>query len=74
MSRTFLRTQEGSAAHLRAYFEQPLEFSKYLAAERLLLNIDADERAPATSAVALAMVRVQSPSRPTVEKAGEGPE
>jgi hypothetical protein len=36
ISRTFIRSQETSAKHLRAYFDQPLEFSRYLAAERLL--------------------------------------
>lgn len=36
ISRTFVRSQETSAKHLRAYFDQPLEFSRYLAAERLL--------------------------------------
>jgi hypothetical protein len=59
VSQTFIRTQEGSAAHLRAYFQQPLEFSKYLAAERLLEDLNADERAAATSAVALAIAGVR---------------
>ena len=36
IGRTFVRSQESAAAHLRAYFDQPLEFSKFLAAERLL--------------------------------------
>lgn len=36
ISRTFVRSQETSAGHLRSYFDQPLEFSRYLAAERLL--------------------------------------
>ncbi|MEV0344926.1 hypothetical protein AB0H88_04120 [Nonomuraea sp. NPDC050680] len=36
ISRTFIRSQESSALHLRAYFNQPLEFSRYLAAERFL--------------------------------------
>jgi hypothetical protein len=36
VSRTFVRSQETSARQLRAYFDQPLEFSRYLAAERLL--------------------------------------
>ncbi|SRR6266496_549681 len=36
ISHTFVRSQETSARHLRAYFDQPLEFSRYLAAERLL--------------------------------------
>jgi hypothetical protein len=36
IGRTFVRSQEAAASHLRAYFDQPLEFSRYLAAERLL--------------------------------------
>ncbi|MFI6296670.1 helix-turn-helix domain-containing protein [Nonomuraea sp. NPDC050790] len=40
ISKTFVRSQETSAAHLRSYFDQPLEFSRYLAAERLLNGVD----------------------------------
>lgn len=36
IGRTCVRSQESAASHLRAYFDQPLEFSRYLAAERLL--------------------------------------
>ncbi len=36
VARTFVKSQETAAAHLRAYFDQPLEFSRYLAAERLI--------------------------------------
>ncbi|TDB83364.1 hypothetical protein E1264_28635 [Actinomadura sp. KC216] len=39
ISRTFVRSQETSASHLRSYFDQPLEFSRYLAAERLLGSV-----------------------------------
>ncbi len=48
ISRTFVRSQESSAGHLRSYFDQPLEFSRYLAAERLLDSVqalDAEQRA-----------------------------
>ncbi|WP_433465715.1 TRADD-N-associated membrane domain-containing protein [Spirillospora sp. CA-128828] len=40
ISRTFVRSQESAASHLRAYFNQPLEFSRYLAAERLLESLN----------------------------------
>ncbi|WP_329431102.1 hypothetical protein OG339_48935 (plasmid) [Streptosporangium sp. NBC_01495] len=43
IGRTFVRSQESAAGHLRAYFDQPLEFSRYLAAERLLEAMDALE-------------------------------
>ncbi|MFI9777354.1 hypothetical protein ACIHCV_21975 [Streptomyces sp. NPDC051956] len=36
VSRTFVRSQEVAVGHLRAYFDQPLEFSRFLAAERLV--------------------------------------
>ena len=36
VSRTFIRSQEAAATHLRSYFDQPLELSRYLAAERLI--------------------------------------
>lgn len=36
IAHTFVRSQEAAAAHLRTYFDQPVEFSRYLAAERLV--------------------------------------
>jgi hypothetical protein len=47
VSRTFVKSQESAAEHLKAYFDQPLEFSRYLAAERLLHSADlpAEQRA-----------------------------
>jgi hypothetical protein len=51
---TFVRSQEAAAAHLRTYFDQPLEFSKYLAAERLLANradLSSDQRAAIVTAL-----------------------
>src|ERR1700722_12816513 len=38
IGKTCIRSQESAAAHLRAYFDQPLELSRYLAAERLLAD------------------------------------
>lgn len=43
IGQTFIRSQETAADHLRAYFLQPLEFSRYLVAERLL-NTLGEER------------------------------
>ncbi|AYN33265.1 hypothetical protein DUI70_2764 [Streptomyces albus] len=40
VSRTFIRSQEIAAGHLRAFFSQPLEFSRYLAAERLIADAE----------------------------------
>ncbi len=38
VSKTFVKSQESAATHLRSYFDQPLEFSRYLAAERLIVD------------------------------------
>lgn len=59
IGRTFVRSQESAADHLRAYFDQPLEFSKYLAAERLLAggpDLDGDQRTTIITAVIQAML------------------
>jgi TRADD-N domain-containing protein len=39
VGRTFIRSQENAAAHLKSYFLQPLEFSRYLAAERAITSL-----------------------------------
>lgn len=58
VSRTFVRSQEASAGHLRAYFDQPLEFSRYLAAERLIADagLSEERRAEVLAALVEAMV------------------
>ncbi|MFJ6691433.1 hypothetical protein [Streptomyces sp. NPDC091294] len=38
ISKTFVKSQQTAAEHLKAYFDQPLEFSRYLAAERVLTD------------------------------------
>lgn len=45
IGRTFVRSRESAASHLRAYFDQPLEFSRYLATERLLGGLTSEQRA-----------------------------
>jgi hypothetical protein len=63
IGRTFVRSQESAAGHLRAYFDQPLEFSRYLAAERLLggtPDLDTDQRTALLTAIVTAMVAVGS--------------
>jgi len=50
----FVRSQETAAKHLRSYFDQPTEFSRYLAAERLLNDIgqlSVEQRATITADV-----------------------
>ncbi|MFF7797573.1 TRADD-N-associated membrane domain-containing protein [Streptomyces olivaceus] len=58
VARTFVKSQETAAAHLRAYFDQPLEFSRYLAAERLIADsaLTEEQRAEALTALVQAMV------------------
>ncbi|MBD0843491.1 TRADD-N-associated membrane domain-containing protein [Streptomyces sp. TRM68416] len=58
VSRTFVKSQEAAAAHLRAYFDQPLEFSRYLAAERLIADADLkpEQRAEVLTVLVQAMV------------------
>ncbi|WP_237101472.1 hypothetical protein [Nonomuraea sp. MG754425] len=63
IGRTFVRSQETAATHLRSYFDQPLEFSRYLAAERLLNGIErleTDQRATITTEVLRGMLPAQS--------------
>jgi hypothetical protein len=43
VSQTRIRSQEAASKNLRGYFDQPLEFSRYLIAERLLGNLPSDK-------------------------------
>nr|WSW49915.1 hypothetical protein OG296_43700 [Streptomyces sp. NBC_01001] len=66
VGRTFIRSQEASAAHLQRYFDQPLELSRYLAAERLIADsgLNADQRAEVLMSVLQAMVAVPGQAQP----------
>ncbi|MFE9416976.1 hypothetical protein ACFYMX_15180 [Streptomyces griseofuscus] len=57
VSRTFVKSQEAAAGHLRAYFDQPLALSRYLAAERLLRDsgLGEEKRSEVLGALVLAM-------------------
>ena len=57
---TFMKLQEATTVQLRAYFRQPLEFSRYLAAERLLENVDAEHRSQATRELMRALTRTEA--------------
>ncbi|MFI1361729.1 hypothetical protein [Streptomyces griseochromogenes] len=70
VSRTFIRSQEAAAGHLRAYFHQPLEFSRYLAAERLVADAPLSEERRAEVLGALVAAMVSGPGRDTAENAG----
>ncbi|MEV7130515.1 hypothetical protein [Streptomyces sp. NPDC093260] len=61
VSRTFVKSQEAAAKHLRGYFDQPLEFSRYLAAERLIADagLTLEQRAEVLTALVRVMVAPQ---------------
>ena len=46
---TFMRSQDVASAQLRDYFRQPLELSKFLAAERLVRSLDPADRPAAVA-------------------------
>ncbi|MFI8892667.1 TRADD-N-associated membrane domain-containing protein [Streptomyces paradoxus] len=68
VGRTFIRSQEASAAHLQRYFDQPLELSRYLAAERLIADseLNGDQRAEVLVTVLQAMVAAPGQAQPGV--------
>ncbi|MFE3250684.1 hypothetical protein [Streptomyces sp. NPDC059209] len=63
IGRTFVRSQEHAAEHLRSYFDQPLEMARYLAAERLVAdaNLSDEQRAEVLTAIVTAMVAGPEP-------------
>jgi hypothetical protein len=65
---TFVRSQETAAGHLRSYFDQPLELSRYLAAARLIADaaLEDDQRAEVLTALVTAMVA--GPPQPPVDQ------
>jgi hypothetical protein len=69
IGKTFIRSQESAADHLRAYFDQPLELSRYLAAERLLADagdLTAEQRAAIVGSLVQSIATAGQPSdKPT---------
>lgn len=63
IGRTFVRSQEHAAEHLRSYFDQPLEMARYLAAERLIADtkLSDEQRAEVLTAIVTAMVAGPQP-------------
>ncbi|WP_405931004.1 hypothetical protein [Streptomyces sp. NBC_00827] len=68
VSRTFVKSQEAAAAHLRAYFDQPLEFSRYLAAERLIADADLKPEQRAEVLTSLVEAMVTPPGVPVADR------
>ncbi|MFI7415577.1 hypothetical protein ACIBU0_43815 [Streptomyces sp. NPDC049627] len=70
VSKTFVKSQETAAEHLKAYFDQPLEFSRYLAAERLLADSGLSEDRRAEVVGQLVQVIASGPGGGTPPDAG----
>ncbi|MGW3572449.1 TRADD-N-associated membrane domain-containing protein [Streptomyces sp. NPDC000941] len=64
VSRTFVKSQEVASSHLRAYFDQPLEFSRYLAAERLIAEAELSQEQRAEVLTTLVQAIVTGPTAP----------
>ncbi|MFC7218193.1 hypothetical protein ACFQLX_08435 [Streptomyces polyrhachis] len=67
VSKTFVKSQETAAEHLRAYFNQPLEFSRYLAAERLLNDPRLSDEKRAEVIGTIAEIIANGPQGPLAE-------
>ncbi|MGW1540890.1 TRADD-N-associated membrane domain-containing protein [Streptomyces sp. NPDC002309] len=74
VSRTFVVSQTASAAHLRAYFDQPLEFARYLAAERIIMDcgLDQAQRTEVLTSLVQAMVAPPAMVDPTSQLNNRG--
>ncbi|WP_251145581.1 hypothetical protein [Streptomyces sp. McG3] len=64
VAKTFIRSQEAAATHLRSYFDQPLELSRYLAAERLVADGDLTQEQRGEILTALVQAMVAGPQPP----------
>ncbi|MEV7492221.1 hypothetical protein AB0O08_15880 [Streptomyces anulatus] len=64
IAKTFVRSQEAAATHLRSYFDQPLELSRYLAAERLVADGDLSQEQRGEILTALVQAMVAGPQPP----------
>lgn len=71
VSRTFIRSQEAAAGHLRAYFDQPLEFSRYLGAERLMADARLGEEKRAEILSLLVQTMIAGPAGPALTSSVE---
>ncbi|WP_141205791.1 TRADD-N-associated membrane domain-containing protein [Streptomyces griseorubiginosus] len=72
VSRTFIRSQEAAAVHLRAYFDQPLAFSRYLAAERLMADAGLSDEKHAEILSTLVQAMVSGTAGPVPASTTEG--
>jgi hypothetical protein len=61
---TFMKSQAASAEQLRAYFLQPVEFARVLAAERLLDKVEPGERARIVERIVQSMTPIHDEQPP----------
>lgn len=73
VSHTFVRSQEAAAGHLRSYFDQPLELSRFLAAERLIADGKLSDEQRAEVLMTLVQAMVAGPPQPPVADAASIP-
>lgn len=66
---TFMKTQAASTEQLRQFFIQPVEFSRVLAAERLIESLPAGDRAESVKLVLASMLGPSGPPKPQGEGA-----
>lgn len=80
IGRTFLRLQETTARHLRSYFAQPEETFRFLVAQRLIRELNDDQRPEAVAQLIEAIARTggsdqsrqnDEPSETTEKDAGK---
>jgi hypothetical protein len=71
IGKTFVRSQEMSAEHLRSYFDQPLEHARYLAAERLIADAKLSDEQRAEILTALVTAMVSSPQQSADQPGGQ---
>lgn len=68
---TFMRSQESATLQLRAYFDQPLELSRMLAAERLLDDLDEAHRQESRQEIIRAILAADR--APSIDPASRSP-
>lgn len=71
IGKTFMKSQEAATAQLQAYFNQPLEFSRYLEAERLLSLIDENQRAASVNSIITSITNSPIAVQPAKDNGGE---
>lgn len=67
IGKTFMKSQEAATAQLKAYFNQPLELSRYLEAERLLSLVNEKQRGASVNSIITSITK-----SPIVDQSAKG--